>query len=50
MKTDNRNLFIKRSRRAVIIGRIQTAALTIGIAALLLWATTCNLSLTSSCF
>ena len=50
MYDQKRNLFIKRSRRAVMIGRVKTAALVVAIAVVLLWATTCNLTLTSSCF
>jgi len=50
MYDQKRNLFIKRSRRAVMIGRVKTAVLVVAIAVVLLWATTCNLTLTSSCF
>ena len=50
MYDQKRNLFIKRSRRAVMIGRVKNAVLVVAIAVVLLWATTCNLTLTSSCF
>jgi hypothetical protein len=50
MYDQKRNLFIKRSRRAVMIGRVKTAVLVVAIAVVLLWATTCNLTLTSSCW
>lgn len=45
-----KNIFIRRSRRAAIIAKIKVTLLFVAIAGVLLWATTCNLSLTSSCF